>query len=95
MHKQKTKNVKLTTNQTVRIPSEIIREMGLERDCNFEVKATDDGIMLIPLVQIPKSQEYYWTKEWQEKEREVDEEVKAGREKIFDNVDDLIEDLLS
>lgn len=40
-----------------------------------------------------KSQSYFWTKEWQEAEREADEDIKAGRVKVFDSVDDLVKDL--
>lgn len=33
--------------------------------------------------KIPQSQAYFWTKEWQEAEREADEDIKAGRVKEF------------
>ena len=33
--------------------------------------------------KIPKSQAYFWTKEWQEGERRADEDIKAGRVKKF------------
>ena len=40
-----------------------------------------------------KSQAYFWTRRWQEGEREADEDIKAGRVKTFDSVDELIKDL--
>jgi antitoxin MazE len=40
-----------------------------------------------------KSQAYFWTKEWQEAEREASEDIKAGRVKTFDNVEELLKDL--
>jgi len=40
-----------------------------------------------------KSQSYFWTKEWQEAEREASENIKAGRVKAFDTVEELFEDL--
>jgi antitoxin PrlF len=40
-----------------------------------------------------KSQSYFWTKEWQEAEKEASEDIKAGRVKAFDSVDELIQDL--
>ncbi|MDO8490669.1 MAG: hypothetical protein Q7T04_01480 [Dehalococcoidia bacterium] len=40
-----------------------------------------------------KSQAYFWTKKWQEREREADEDIKAGRVKAFDSVEELGEDL--
>ena len=42
---------------------------------------------------IDKSQAYFWSKEWQEAEREASEDIKAGRVKAFDSVEKLIEDL--
>ena len=40
-----------------------------------------------------KSQAYFWTKEWQEAKREASEDIKAGRVKAFDTVEELIADL--
>lgn len=36
------------------------------------------------------SQAYFWTKEWQEGEREADEDLKRGRYKDFDSAEDAI-----
>ena len=44
-------------------------------------------------IEITKSQAYFWTKEWQEAEREASADIKAGRVKTFDNVEELLEDL--
>lgn len=40
-----------------------------------------------------KSQVYFWTNEWQAAEKEASEDIKAGRIKAFDSVDDLIKEL--
>ena len=47
----------------------------------------------MPMELVDKSQAYFWTKKWQEGERQADEDIKAGRVKTFDSVDDLIKDL--
>jgi len=44
---------------------------------------------------VPKDQEWYWSKQWQEWERQVDEDIAAGRVKKFGSIDDLIADLHS
>jgi len=44
---------------------------------------------------VPKDHECYWSKQWQEWERQVDEDIAAGRVKKFGCVDDLIADLHS
>lgn len=41
---------------------------------------------------------YFWTREWQEDEREADEDIRAGRVTRFDNADEGIQylwDLIS
>jgi len=42
---------------------------------------------------IDKSQSYFWTQKWQKAEKEADEDIKAGRVKTFDSVDELIKEL--
>jgi len=47
----------------------------------------------MPKKLVDKSQAYFWTRRWQNGEREADEDVKAGHVKSFDLVDDLIKEL--
>ncbi|MCY3920690.1 MAG: hypothetical protein OXG38_12935 [Chloroflexi bacterium] len=42
----------------------------------------------------PKSQDYYWTPEWQAGEREALAEIAAGQTKEFENARDAIRWLL-
>ena len=42
---------------------------------------------------VDKSQAYFWTNKWQEGEKEADEDIKAGRVKTFDSVEELVKDL--
>jgi hypothetical protein len=47
----------------------------------------------VPKKLVDKSQAYFWTRKWQEGEREADEDIKAGRVKAFGSVEELISDL--
>jgi len=39
---------------------------------------------------IDRDQLFFWTKEWQKKEKEVDNEIKSGKVgKVYDNTKDL------
>jgi antitoxin MazE len=49
--------------------------------------------VLIPKKLVDKNQAYFWTKEWQDAEKAADEDIRAGRVKVFDSVEKLIEDL--
>lgn len=42
---------------------------------------------------VPKDQEWFWSDEWQTGERQVNEDLRAGRYKIFDTVEKLFADL--
>ena len=41
------------------------------------------------------TQDYYLTPEWQEGEREADEDIRLGRVKSFDSVEELLAELRS
>ena len=45
--------------------------------------------------KVPKDQEWFWTEEWQQGEREVDEALARGEFKDFDTVEELIDELHS
>ena len=42
---------------------------------------------------IPKHQLWFWTTEWQKKEREADDDIAQGRVKEFTTVEELLKDL--
>ena len=48
-------------------------------------------IELHPNLPVPASQAWFWTEEWQEGEREVDEHIARGELTTFDSVDELVE----
>ncbi|MEK7084750.1 MAG: AbrB/MazE/SpoVT family DNA-binding domain-containing protein [Patescibacteria group bacterium] len=91
--KMKTRQVTLTTNQTVRIPTAIVHALGFSRGMEFDVHIRDGGIFLSPMLRVPRSQAYFWTKEWQEEERKVNKEIAGGRVRSFDRVKDFVADL--
>ncbi|MBC7813858.1 MAG: hypothetical protein H7175_22070 [Burkholderiales bacterium] len=41
--------------------------------------------------EIDPEQLWFWTDEWQAGERQVDEDLKAGRYEVFDNLDDFFD----
>lgn len=78
------------------LPKTILDELDLNEGDTLELRLEDDGrLSLVPMIEIPADQAWFWTKEWQEGEREADEDIKHGRVKSFDNVEDLIAELES
>ena len=84
---------KVTRHGQVTLPASIRRELGIEEGDLVEIEVIDDRAVLMPKKLVDKSQAYFWTKRWQEGERESDEDIKAGRVKVFDSVDELVKDL--
>ena len=79
----------------ISLPSAIRRRHRLDQPgAQVEVSEREDGVIeLRPHVAVPVDQAWFWTKEWQAGEREVDEDIAAGRLKRFDSVEELFEDL--
>ena len=73
----------------VTIPKDIIRKLGLEEGDKLEVFEKDGMIYLMPVVVYPKK---YLT-ELQKEIDEVKENIAAGKQPVFDNVDALFDAL--
>lgn len=59
----------------------------------FQVQLENGKIVLVPMKLVPAEQAWFWTDKWQEGEKEADDNIKTGKVKSFDNIDDLLEDL--
>ncbi|MBF0565072.1 MAG: antitoxin family protein [Nitrospirae bacterium] len=55
-----------------------------------EITKIDHVINFRPITENDPSQAYFWTEEWQKGEKEAEEDLKLGRYKDFDNVEDTI-----
>jgi len=84
---------KVTRHGQITLPASVRERLGIEEGDLIEIDVEDERAVLIPKKLIDKSQAYFWTRKWQEAEREADEDIKAGRVKTFDSVDELIKDL--
>ena len=84
---------KVTRHGQITLPAPVRKELGIEEGDLIEIEIVDDRAILMPKKLIDKSQAYFWTKKWQEAEKAADEDIKAGRVKSFDSVEELIDDL--
>ena len=84
---------KVTRHGQVTLPASVRKELGIEEGDLVEVVVEDERAVLVPKKVIDKSQAYFWTKEWQDAEREASKDIKAGRVKTFETVEELVEDL--
>jgi len=84
---------KVTRHGQITLPVSVRKQLGIEEGDLIEIDVEDEKAVLMPKKLVDKSQAYFWTRQWQEGEREADEDIKAGRVKTFDSVDELIQDL--
>ena len=85
--------VRLGAKRQITLPRRAASRLRLHEGDYFDVRVADDRIELVPMAMIPRDQLWYWTPEWQAKEREADEDLAAGRVKSFKSADSLIRSL--
>lgn len=84
---------KLRERSQVTLPSEIVKKLNLKAGDNLEITLENDKIVIKPVLIIDRSQSWFWSREWQEKEKEVEADIKAGRIYKADGLKDLIKKL--
>ena len=67
----------------VTIPQEIRDQLDLAEGDQLIVAVEDGRIVMTPASVIPDDQAWFWTPEWQAKEREVDEALARGERGQF------------
>ena len=84
---------KVTRHGQITLPASVRKQLGIEEGDLVEIEVEDERAVLMPKKLVDKNQAYFWTKRWQEAEREADEDIKSGRVKTFTSVDELIKEL--
>ena len=84
---------KVTRHGQITLPALIRKSLDIEEGDIVEIEIIDDKAVLVPKRLVDKSQAYFWTRKWQEGEKDADQDIKAGRVKVFNSTDDLIKDL--
>lgn len=87
--------MKLRKHGQLTLPKKILNKFQLEEGDTIEIVVDQHGeIKLVPMIQIPFNQKWFWTDAWQEAEHEANEDSKSGRmSETFNNADDLIKSL--
>ncbi len=84
---------KVTRNGQLTIPKTLRDRLGIEEGDYIEVVMEDNRVILTPKKLIDADQAYFWTKSWQEGEREASADIAAGRVTGFEDVEDAIASL--
>ena len=71
--------VKVKRNYQITIPQNLRKIIRLTVGDYVEVDIQDDTLVIRPVKVIHPDQEYFFTKEWQEKEAEADRDIAEGK----------------
>ena len=67
--------MKISPQGQIRIPKKIMASLGIEKGDYVEMAVEQRQIVLKPRKLIDPSQGWYWTKEWQKIETDVDNDI--------------------
>ena len=82
---------RLRSKGQITLPSKVRKLLNLNAGDDLAFSVDEQGkINLSRLEVIDPDQAWFWTERWQKMEREVEEDIAAGRSKTFDSVDDFI-----
>jgi antitoxin MazE len=70
--------VKIGPKHQITIPKNVFDSLRLEVGDFLDTHVKDNALILVPKKLIPKDQEWFWTKEWQEMEKEADDAIAKG-----------------
>ncbi len=80
-------------NYQLTLPAEIRKRLHLKIGDLIDIVVQGYRLILTPKRAVDLEESWFWSKEWQEAEREVDAEVKAKRVKKARSAEQLIREL--
>ncbi len=93
--KNRTALIKITKNYQVTLPAKLRNVFKLKEGDYLEARIENGAFVFSPkrIVDIDPDQSWFWDKEWQKEEKEVNKEIKQGGMKIFTDTEAFINDL--
>lgn len=85
--------VDLKQKSQVTIPMELVKKLNLTVGDKLDVEEKDGKLVITPVVVIPKDQVWYYSKEWQDKEKEVESQIAEGKVHQANTKEELFEGL--
>jgi AbrB family looped-hinge helix DNA binding protein len=78
--------VKVREKYQVTIPEEVRGKIPLKVGERVEVTARDNEIVIRPIVEIPRDQAWFWSKQWQDQVSQSIKDLEKGKIKVFKSV---------
>jgi AbrB family looped-hinge helix DNA binding protein len=70
--------MKISPQGQIRIPKKVMNALNIEKGDYVEVEIDRGQIVLKPRKLIDPTQGWYWTREWQQMEADVDKEIEKN-----------------
>jgi antitoxin MazE len=78
--------VKVREKFQVTIPEDVRAQVPLQIGERVEVEAREGKIIIRPVVEVPRGQAWFWSKEWHERLARSRKDVEKGNVKTFKSV---------
>jgi bifunctional DNA-binding transcriptional regulator/antitoxin component of YhaV-PrlF toxin-antitoxin module len=89
--------MRISSKRQIAIPKHVMAAMSLNVGDEIDIRVENGTAYMVPvaMIKVPRDQAWFWTKEWQEKEREADADITEGKIRDFDSIEALMKDLHS
>lgn len=89
--------MRISSKRQIAIPKQIMTALNLKPGDEIDIQIEKGTARLLPIktIKVPRDQAWFWTEEWQEKERQADEDIAAGNFCDFESLDALMKELHS
>ena len=85
--------VKVREKGQITLPLYMREKLKLEKGSLILVKMVNNTIVLVSQETVDKDQAWFWTERWQMLEVEAENDIREGRVKTFDSVEELFHDI--
>lgn len=87
--------VTVQSRGVIAIPRELRQRMQMdEPGAQLELTEREDGVIeMRPQMAVPVTQNWFWTKEWQEREHEANADIAAGRVSRYEDAESFLDAL--
>lgn len=83
--------LQIRRNFQVTLPSSLRKGLGVDVGDILEAEVKDGKIILSPKKVVDADQAYFWTKGWQEGEKEAEKGIRTGKVRKFKDVSELLD----
>lgn len=85
--------IRLRARGQLTLPRYMREKLRLEEGTLVLAKLVGQTIVLIPQETVDKEQSWFWQERWQKLEAEAEEDIRQGRVKSFDSVEELFNEI--